>query len=126
MESAASSAEGGRRAVARISPAHWRDLPYVVAQLEQDFTVPENVQALIWDELVPGLVSGAVTSRWWGVTRNELHAAALYQQAGDQILLAAAKDQKVRENAMNVLADRMLIDRAARVNERLASGLRRS
>src|SRR6202035_2109042 len=80
------------------------DLPYVLAQLEQDFTVPENVQALIWDELVPGLVSGAVTSRWWGVTRNELHAAALYQEAGDQILLAAAKNQNVRENAMNVLA----------------------
>lgn len=98
------------------------DLPYVLAQLEQDFTVPENVQALIWDELVPGLVSGAVTSRWWGITRNELHAAALYQQAGEQILLAAAKNQTVRENAMNVLAERMLIDRAARVNERLAAG----
>ncbi len=98
------------------------DLPYVLAQLEQDFTVPENVQALIWDELVPGLVSGAVTSRWWGVSRNELHAAALYQEAGEQILLAAAKNQKVRENAMTVLADRMLIDRAARANDRLASG----
>ena len=56
------------------------DLPYVLAQMEQDFTVPENVQALIWDEMVPGLMSSALVSRWWGVTRPEVHAVMLYQK----------------------------------------------
>ena len=57
------------------------DLPYVLAQTEQDFIVPENVQALVWDDLVPSLLSSAVLPRWWGVSRNELHAVALYQRS---------------------------------------------
>ena len=98
------------------------DLPYVLAQMEQDFTVPENVQALIWDELVPGLVSGSVVPRWWGVTRNELHAVAFYQKAGEEILNAAAKDDKLRETAMNILAERMLSERMVTVDEELRAG----
>jgi len=98
------------------------DLPYVLAQMEQDFTVPENVQALIWDELVPGLVSSAVLPRWWGVTRNELHAVTLYQRAGEEILATAAKDAKLRETVMSILSDRMLSERVVRVNEALRAG----
>ena len=42
------------------------DLPYVLAQVEQNFIVPENVQALIWEDLVPSLLASAVLPRWWG------------------------------------------------------------
>ena len=52
------------------------DLPFVLAEAEQDFIVPENVQALIWHELVPGLVSSSTLPRWWGVSQNELHAVS--------------------------------------------------
>ena len=72
------------------------DLPFVLAEAEQDFIVPENVQALIWHELVPGLVSSATLPRWWGVTPNELHAAALYQRTGEELLAASVKDEKLR------------------------------
>ncbi len=72
------------------------DLPFVLAEAEQDFIVPENVQALIWHELVPGLVSSATLPRWWGVTRNELHAVTLYQRTGEELLAAAARDEKLR------------------------------
>jgi hypothetical protein len=98
------------------------DLPYVLAEMEQDFTVPENVQALIWDELVPGLVSSAVLPRWWGLTRNELHAVRLYQEAGEGLLTASAKDDKLRQTAMGILGDRMLSERAARVDDALRAG----
>ena len=69
------------------------DLPFVLAEAEQDFIVPENVQALIWHELVPGLVSSSTLPRWWGVTRNELHAVTLYQRTGEELLAAAAQDE---------------------------------
>jgi hypothetical protein len=98
------------------------DLPYVLAQMEQDFTVPENVQALIWDELVPHLVSSAVIPRWWGVTRNEVHAATLYQRAGDTLLNAASKDEKLRLQVMDVLSDRMLSNQIVQVDEALRAG----
>ena len=98
------------------------DLPYVLAQMEQDFTVPENVQALIWDEMVPSLMSSAIVPRWWGVTHNELHAVSLYQKAGEEILNAAAKDDKLRETAMSILAERMLSERIVTVDDELRAG----
>ncbi len=62
------------------------DLPYVLALAEEDFLSPEKVQALIWREMVPELLVNAVLPRWWGVDQNELHAAALYQRAGEELL----------------------------------------
>ncbi|MGH7868280.1 MAG: hypothetical protein ACREP9_11830, partial [Candidatus Dormibacteraceae bacterium] len=50
------------------------DLPYVLAEVEQDFIVPENVQSLIWEDMVPSLLTDSVLPRWWRVTRAELHA----------------------------------------------------
>ena len=59
------------------------DLPYALADLEQDFIAPRNVQALIWKELVPTLLASAVLPRWWNVSSDELHAVTLYQKAGE-------------------------------------------
>ena len=42
------SAKVRRRAGALIWSGSLADLPYVLAEVEQDFIVPENVQALIW------------------------------------------------------------------------------
>ena len=44
------------------------DLPYALASTEQDFIAPENVQALIWKELVPDLLVSATLPRWWTVS----------------------------------------------------------
>lgn len=96
------------------------DLPYVLSQVEQDFIVPENVQALIWNETVPTLVTSAILPRWWRVTRNELHAVALFQRAGEELLTAAAGDEQLRAGVANILSDRMLPRRL----EQLANALR--
>ena len=62
------------------------DLPYVLALTEEDFISPEKIQALIWRETVPELLVNAVLPRWWDVSRQEMHAAALYQRAGEELL----------------------------------------
>jgi hypothetical protein len=99
---AGSPAGGGAHLVGSLA-----DLPYVLAQAEQDFITPENVQALIWGAVVPGIMTSAVVPRWWGVSRNELHAVSLYQQAGEQILKASAGDDELRSKVLDILADRL-------------------
>src|SRR5581483_9417139 len=93
-----------------------------LAQVEQDFIVPENVQSLIWEDLVPGMITSATIPRWWRVSRNELRAAALYQRAGEEIAAAAAADEKLRHSVLDVLADRMLPQRAEEFEQMLVSG----
>ncbi len=68
------------------------DLPYALAATEQDFIAPENVQALIWKELVPDLLVSATVPRWWSVSPYELHAVTLYQRSGEELLLAAERE----------------------------------
>jgi hypothetical protein len=80
------------------------------------------VQSLIWEDLVPGLITSAVLPRWWNVTRNEMHAVALYQRAGEGLLFSAAKDEKLREPVMAILTDRLLPQRLEQVERALRSG----
>ena len=112
-----SPAGGGAHLVGSLA-----DLPYVLADLEQDFIAPKNTQALIWKELVPSLLTSAVLSRWWNVSPNETHAVALYQRAGEQLLVAAANDEKVRPKVMTILADRLLPRRLHEVEEAMTAG----
>src|SRR6202043_2112708 len=99
---AGSPAGGGARLVGSLA-----DLPYVLADAEQDFIAPENVQALIWRQVVPGLLTSAVVPRWWGISQNELHAVALYQRAGEELLVVAQDDNDTRAALLSILSDRM-------------------
>ncbi len=83
------------------------DLPYVLALAEEDFLSPQKVQALIWREMVPELLVNAVLPRWWGVSQNELHAAALYQRAGDELLKAAPNNADLRQKLIGIYSERM-------------------
>jgi len=97
------AAGGGAHLVGSLA-----DLPYVLAQTEQDFIVPENVQALVWEDLVPSLLTSAVLPRWWRVTPAELHAVTLYQRAGEELLSVAADNADFRQRILDILADRTL------------------
>jgi hypothetical protein len=114
---AGSPAGGGAHLVGSLA-----DLPYVLATAEQDFIAPQNVQALIWRELVPGLLTNAVVPRWWNVSQNELHAVSLYQQCGEELLTASASNDEVRNKVMNILSERMIPQRSERVEQALRSG----
>jgi hypothetical protein len=114
---AGSPAGGGAHLVGSLA-----DLPYVLATAEQDFIAPQNVQALIWRELVPGLLTNAVVPRWWNVSQNELHAVSLYQQCGEELLAASARNDEVRNKVMTILSERMIPQRSERVEQALRSG----
>jgi hypothetical protein len=96
------SAGGGAYLVGSLA-----DLPYVLAGTEQDMISPTNVQALIWQELVPSLLAGATLSRWWNVTPKELHAVALYQQTGEELVSAAAGNPALLDKMASILSDRL-------------------
>ena len=96
------------------------DLSYALATTEQDFIAPENIQALVWKELVPDLIVSATLPRWWTVSPNELHAVALYQRAGEELLTAAENDAAVREQVISILSDRMAPRRLEQMEEALA------
>jgi hypothetical protein len=112
-----SPAGGGAHLVGSLA-----DLPYVLAQVEQDFIAPENVQALIWRELVPGLLINATLPRWWGVSQSELHAITLYQRSGEELLTASVGDPQLRTKVMTILSDRMDPQVSGRVETALVTG----
>jgi hypothetical protein len=114
---AGSPAGGGARLVGSLA-----DLPYVLADAEQDFIAPENVQALIWRQVVPGLLTSAVVTRWWNVTHKELHAVALYQRAGEELLAAAQTNDDIRNQVMAIFSDRMSPQRSEFVEQALRNG----
>jgi hypothetical protein len=98
------------------------DLPYVLADLEQDFISPENVQALIWKELTPGLLTSAILPRWWDVSPNELHAVTLYQKTGEELLSASVKDEDLRNKVMAILSERVNPQRSEQIEQGLRAG----
>ena len=83
------------------------DLPYALASAEAEFIVPEHVQALIWQGLAPGLLAEATLTRWWRVTPEELHAVAVYQRFGDELLADSAKDPELRADVVQIFSDQM-------------------
>ena len=111
------TASGGAHLVGSLA-----DLPYVLAQVEQDFIVPENVQSLIWADLVPGLLTTAILPRWWRITPAELRAVALYQRFGEELLTAAGSDPRLRGRVLELLFDRMLPSRHERFERALEAG----
>jgi hypothetical protein len=111
------TASGGAHLIGSMA-----DLPYALARVEQDFIVPQNVQSLIWEDLVPGLITSAVLPRWWSVSHTELHAVALYQRAGEELLTGAAKDEKLRENVVGILSDCLLAQRLEQLDTALRAG----
>ncbi len=98
------------------------NLPYVLAEVEEDFIIPSTVQSLIWEDLVPTLMTDAVVPRWWNVTRVELHAVTLYQRYGEELVRAAGTDPQLRQRVMKILSDRMLPRRFEQVGSELDEG----
>jgi hypothetical protein len=97
-------------------------LPYALAQIEQDFIVPENVQALIWHETTADLLMSSVVPRWWSTSQQSLHAAALYQKAGEELIGGAAKDATLRSTVMGILANHLPPETVDQVSQELNEG----
>lgn len=98
------------------------DLPHALAMTEQEFISPENVQALIWQELVPDLLVSAVVPRWWNVSPTEMHAVTLYQKSGEELLTASAKNPELRAKTIEILSSRMSPRRLDQLEDTLVNG----
>jgi hypothetical protein len=72
--------------------------------------------------LTPGLLSSAILPRWWDVSPLELHAIALYQRTGEELLTASAKDAVLRKQVLAILSDRVPPQRASEIEQSLRSG----
>ena len=97
-------------------------LPFALAEIEQGFIVPKNVQALTWQEVTPELLISAGLPRWWNTSRNELHAVALYQAAGEELLRSAQQNEQVRQSALAILSDQMYPSRLGTLENALKAG----
>ena len=111
-----SPAGGGAHLVGSLA-----DLPFTLAVLEQDFLAPDNVQALIWEEMTPQLLTSAIVPRWWKVSPLELHAIALYQRMGEDLITESAKDESLRKQILPILASRTIPHRMKQIEELLNS-----
>ena len=53
----------------------------------------------------------------------ELHAIALYQRSGEELLMAAEKDEPLRTRVTSILSDRLLAQRLQQVEQALSIAL---
>jgi hypothetical protein len=99
------------------------DLPYALATAEEDFIAPENVQALIWKAVVPDLLVSATVPRWWNISSNELHAVALYQKSGEELLAASTGNKQLEAKVLSLLSQRMSPQRLEQTDLALQAGV---
>ena len=112
-----SPAGGGAHFVGSLA-----DLPYALASVEQDFISPDSIQALIWEELTPEMLTNAILPRWWNVSPLELHAIALYQKSGEELLTDAGQDEALRSKVLAILSDRLLAQRVQKIEQVMSAG----
>jgi hypothetical protein len=112
-----SPAGGGAHFVGSLA-----DLPFALAEIEEDFISPDSVQALVWEEMTPELFTSAILPRWWDVSPLELHAVALYQRSGEELMTTSATDEALRGKVLAILSDRLLPGRMRRIGDAMAAG----
>jgi hypothetical protein len=54
---------------------------------------------------VPELLVISVLPRWWNVSKEEMHAATLYQRFGEELLIASASNPELREKVLGIFAE---------------------
>ena len=72
------------------------NLPYAIAESEQNFLSPKREQALIWADLVPQLIVSVTVNRWRDVSPEQVHWVALHVRRGESLLAAAGMNAQVR------------------------------
>jgi hypothetical protein len=80
------------------------ELPYALAEAEQNFLIPSQTQALIWGDLVPQILLSATIPRWWNVTPDQLHWVGLHLRYGRELLAQSALDPELRVEVLATLA----------------------
>ncbi|MCB9383963.1 MAG: hypothetical protein H6509_05065, partial [Bryobacterales bacterium] len=82
-------------------------LAYALNDAEQNFLIPTERQALIWQDLAPQVLLNATVGRWWGVDPNAMHFVGLHMRLGRALLTEAALDPTLRGEVLDVLSTRV-------------------
>jgi hypothetical protein len=98
------------------------NLPYSLADAEQNFLIPSQRQALIWQDLAPQILIGATVPRWWGVSDEAQHFVALHVRLGEELLAEAALDSAAQQAIFDVLGGRVEPARLYEVSQLFAGG----
>ncbi len=98
------------------------NLPYALADAEQNFLIPTQTQALIWGDLVPQMILSAKTPRWWNVTPAQVHFVGLHLLYGRELVAEAASDPAVRTQVVETLSSAASPARTSQVQELLSRG----
>jgi hypothetical protein len=80
------------------------NLPYALAEAEQNFLIPTREQALIWGDLVPQMILSAKVPRWWKVTPSQMHFVALHLRLAESAFAQAALEEAKQAPLLELLA----------------------
>ncbi len=97
-------------------------LPYGLASAEQNFMVPTERQALIWQDLAPQMMLGATVPRWWEVSPNQLQFVGLHLRLGKSLLVQSALDPAIAGEVMRHLGQRVEPGRLWKAQDALKNG----
>ncbi|HBY63444.1 MAG TPA: hypothetical protein DEH78_26775 [Solibacterales bacterium] len=97
-------------------------LPYALAEAEQNFLIPSREQALIWGDLVPQMLLSAKVPRWWRVTPAQTRWVSLHMRIAEAKLAEAAVNPSLREPVFAALDRRASPARVRRVAELIERG----
>ena len=110
------SSGGGRLMGSLVS------LPYELASAEQNFMIPSERQALIWQDLAPQMLLGATLPRWWGVQPADLHYVGLHLRLARSLLAQAAFDQDLAGPVLAQLRTRVEPSRIWKIEDSFRRG----
>ena len=97
-------------------------LPYGLASAEQNFMIPSERQALIWQDLAPQMLLGATVPRWWKIDPAELRFVGLHLRLGKLLLARAAIDAEVFAEVTARLRRRVEPSRLWKVRDAFRNG----
>jgi len=97
-------------------------LPYALANLEQNFMIPSERQALIWQDLAPQILLNATIPKWWRISASEQHFVALHLRLGEEIVAQTAFDEQLRDPAFEFLRRKVEPARLYRVRSHFDGG----
>ena len=98
------------------------NLPYALAEAEQNFLIPSQTQALIWGDLVPQMLLSAKLPRWWKVTPAQMHWVNLHMTLAETLLAEAALSPEMRTTVVEALRPQVAPNRIYQVNHFLENG----
>ena len=117
LQSTGWPSSGGGRLVGSLM-----SLPYELASAEQNFMIPTQRQALIWQDLAPQMLLGATLRRWWGMEPADLHYVGLHLRMAKAVLAQSALDSGLAASVRASVARRMEPSRMWRMEDAFRRG----